>query len=70
MSGRNRSGAVRLEGTEVVRTESIATILGATIVPAAVPAVNDELSVDNRLYKLVRLVSADAGGAVFEFAVT
>ena len=61
---------IRDEGAALSRTVAVATIIGGSISPVAVPAVGDELVLDGTAYKLVRLVSADPAEAAFEFEVT
>lgn len=43
------------------------SILGASVSPAAVPAVNDSVTIDSVTYNLVELVSRDPAEALYEF---
>lgn len=59
--------ARRREGTQVPSGMAVVTILGATITPAVVPGVNNEVEIDGDTYTLLELLSRDPASAVYEF---
>jgi hypothetical protein len=61
--------AQRREGSQVPEGMGVVTILGATVSPAAVPAVNDVATIDGDSYTLLKLISRDPAAAVYEFMV-
>lgn len=46
----------------------VVTLLGASVSPSVVPAINDVVTVDGAEYTLLELLSADPAAAVYEFA--
>ena len=61
--------AVRRADTLIAEPTPILTIIGKSVSPAAVPAVNDRAELAGVTYELERLIRADPAGAVFEFGV-
>ena len=61
---------VRRDNTAVAETVFVATIIGGSISPPAVPVVGDLLELADITYKLSQLRSADPAQAVYEFQVS
>jgi hypothetical protein len=47
---------------------SVVSILGASLSPAVVPAVNDIVVIDGSTFTLVELLNLDPAEALYEFA--
>lgn len=47
---------------------AVVTVIGASVVPLAVPEVNDTVVIDGVTYTLLELLSRDPASAVYEFA--
>lgn len=58
---------VRRKGQINTQVAPVVTLLGASITPSTVPAVNDVVTIDGRTLRLVELLRADPASAVFEF---
>ena len=62
--------SVRRDETLIVETIAVMTIIGGSISPATVPAVNDKATIDSITYELVRLITSDPAEAVYQFEVS
>ncbi len=59
----------RRPDTLIVESVPVLSILGASVKPAAVPAINDVATIAGITYELVRLVRRDPVSALYEFEV-
>ena len=66
-NGIRETRAIRREETLITNHVPVVTIIGASVTPAAVPEVNDKVSIDGFAGELVRLIRADPAGASYEF---
>ena len=55
--------------TAVAETMLVLTIIAGSIVPVAVPAVNDRVELEGSIYTLTRLIALDPAGATYQFEV-
>ena len=62
--------ALRHPDTGVVDYRSVMLIVGGSVSPPAIPAVNDRAELAGITYQLTNLVSRDPAGAAYEFEVT
>ena len=61
--------AIRREDTLVPEATPILTVIGASIAPPTVPAINDRAELGGVIWEVVRLIGRDPAGAVYEFEV-
>ncbi len=57
----------RFEGQLIADVMTVVTILGASVSPAAVPEVNDSVTLDGADHVLTALLSRDPASAIYEF---
>jgi hypothetical protein len=61
------AGEQRREGQVGADVVSEIMILGATLNPVGVPEVNDEVTLDSKVYILTKLIARDPAGAAYQF---
>ncbi|MEO1208393.1 MAG: hypothetical protein AAFX78_02525 [Cyanobacteria bacterium J06638_20] len=62
-------GQVRIPDSRVTTSGTFVTILGASVVPSAVPEVNDSVTIEGSEYELTELMNRDPAAATYMFRV-
>ncbi|KFH18426.1 hypothetical protein ELZ19_06730 [Brucella abortus] len=57
----------RRSGSSVPTSNAVVSILGASVLPAAVPEVNDVAAIDGGTYELLELLERDPASALYRF---